>query len=299
MKKLSLLIIGVLSLVVSGCGLSTADTQATIAAQVQSTVAAIPPKQVTVEVPATVVVPVTIEVPATVEVQVPITVVVVATAPASAATEPPASNAPTATPAPVVSTNAQDPLAGTAPTPTIDEKFDFPNKYYWNLFDSSTGEGKIEDEAFTIVVKEPEHVEWTFGGKKFGNFYASADTVVPNTTCKAGDHWGLIFRMKDNANFYMFGVSCDGKYRLMKRVDGAFETIVDFTDSDFITDLGQKNALGARAVGGDISLYANGNFIATVSDGAFAEGVVGMYAASRLTPNLTATFDNIAIYPVQ
>jgi hypothetical protein len=261
-------------------------------------VAAIPPQQVTVEVPATVIVPVTVEVQATVEVQVPVTVLVTATAPA-AATEPPAANAPTATPAPVVSTTAQDPLAGAAPTPTIDEKFDFKDKYYWYLFDSSTGEGKIEDEAFTLVVKEPEHVEWTFGGKKFGNFYVSAEAVVPNTTCKAGDHWGLIFRMKDNANFYMFGVSCDGKYKLLKRVDGAFQTVVDFTDSDFITDLGQKNALGVRAVGNELSLYVNGNFITTVNDGAFAEGVVGMYATSRLTPSLTVTYDNIAVYPVQ
>jgi hypothetical protein len=297
MKKLSLLLIAAVSFLVAGCGLSTADSQATVAAQVESTLAAIPPQQVTVQVPATVIVPVTIEIPATVEVQVPVTVVVPATVPA--ATEPPASNVPTATSAPVVSNNAQDPLAGTAPTPTIDEKFDFPDKYYWYLFDSSTGEGKIEDEAFTLIVKDPEHVEWTFGGKKFSNFYVSTDTVVPNTTCKAGDHWGLIFRMKDNANFYMFGVSCDGKYRLMKRVDGAFEVVVDFTDSDFITDLGQKNALGVRAAGNQFSLYANGNFITTVSEGTFAEGVVGMYAASRLTPNLTVKYDNIAVYPVQ
>jgi hypothetical protein len=219
--------------------------------------------------------------------------VLVEATPAAADTQQPAATNP-----PAVSTNAQDPLAGAGPAPVIDEKFDFPNKYYWYLFDTSTGEGKVENETFVLVAKEPERVEWTFGGKKFGNAYVTAKTLVPNTTCKAGDNWGLIFRMKDNANFYMFGVSCDGKYRLLKRVDGAWETIVDFADADAIADLGQRNVLGVRAVGDQISLYVNDQFLGTVADGTFAEGVIGMYVGSRLTPDLTVTFDDIAVYTI-
>ena len=291
MKKL-LLTLAVLALLASACGVATGDIQATVAAQVAATVAAQPPQQVpvTVEVPVEVLATVEVQVPVTVEV--PVTVLVEAT-PAAADTQQPAATNP-----PAVSTNAQDPLAGANPAPVIDEKFDFANKYYWYLFDSSTGEGKIEDETFILVAKEPERVEWTFGGKKFGNAYVTAKTLVPNTTCKAGDNWGLIFRMKDNANFYMFGVSCDGKYRLLKRLDGAWETILDFADSDAIADLGQRNVLGVRAAGNQISLYTNDQFLVTVADGTFAEGVVGMYVGSRLTPNLTVSFDDIAVYTV-
>ncbi len=290
MKKL-LLTLAVLALLTSACGIATGDTQATVAAQVAATVAAQPPQQVqvTVEVPVEVLATVEVQVPVTVEV--PVTVLVEAT-PAADTPQPGATNPP------AVSTNAQDPLTGANPAPVIDEKFDFPDKYYWYLFDSSTGEGKIEDETFILVAKEPERVEWTFGGKKFGNAYVTAKTLVPDTTCKAGDNWGMIFRMKDNANFYMFGVSCDGKYRLLKRVDGAWETIVDFADSDAIADLGQRNVLGVRAAGNQISLYTNDQFLVTVADGTFAEGVVGMYVGSRLTPNLTVSFDDIAVYTI-
>lgn len=291
MKKL-LLTMAVLALLASACGVATGDTQATVAAQVAATVAAQPPQevQVTVEVPVEVLATVEVQVPVTVEV--PVTVLVEAT-PAAADTQQPAATNP-----PAVSTNAQDPLAGANPAPVIDEKFDFPDKYYWYLFDTSTGEGKIEDETFILVAKEPERVEWTFDGKKFGNAYVTAKTLLPDTRCKAGDNWGLIFRMKDNANFYMFGVSCDGKYRLLKRVDGAWETLIDFTDSDAIADLGQRNVLGVRAVGNQISLYANDQFLITVADGTFAEGVIGMYVGSRLTPDLTVTFDDIAVYTI-
>ncbi|HLB48371.1 MAG TPA: hypothetical protein VJL59_15300, partial [Anaerolineales bacterium] len=177
----------------------------------------------------------------------------------------------------------------------------FPNKYYWWLFGpevSSSGEGKIENETYVMISKQTENYEWTFDGKKLTNFYVTAKTVVPDGQCKKGDHWGLVFRYKDNANFYLFGVSCDGAYSLMKRQDGLLETILPPTDSIAIKKLGQPNVIGVRAVGDQLSFYANDQFLITVSDGTFSAGLIGMYIRSLLTPNLTVTFDDIAAYIV-
>lgn len=305
MKKL-LLSLAILSLLATGCGLAAADTQATVIAQVNATVAAIPPQQI----------PVTVEVPVPQMVEVPVTVVVEVTsaAPPTLVVEPsatPASAQPGQTPTnppaqqptnpPVTSNVGPDPLAGANVTPIIDERFDFPNKYYWWLFGpevSSSGEGKIEDEKYVMISKQTENYEWTFDGKKLTNFYVTAKTIVPDGQCKIGDHWGLVFRYKDNANFYMFGVSCDGKYSLMKRQDGLFETILTPTDSPAIKKLGQTNVIGVRAVGDQLNFYANDQFLITVADGTFNEGLIGMYVRSLLTPNLTVTFDDIAAYIV-
>ena len=71
--KHTLLVFAVLGLMAAGCGLATTDTQATVIAQVNATVAAMPPQQVVVtqEVVVTQVVPqeVTVEVPVTVVVE--------------------------------------------------------------------------------------------------------------------------------------------------------------------------------------------------------------------------------------
>lgn len=300
MKKLLFftLILGVL---LPACGPSASDVRATVAAQVDATVAAQPPQEVQVQVPATVIVEVPVQVPATVIVEV--TSVVVATqaaqsTPETAATAAPLSPAATAAPAQPASGTPQDPLAGANLTPVIAEDFIVPD--YWYEFDTSSGSGEINGTTgnYQMISKSVENMEWSFNGRKSGNFYLTATTIVPDTKCKAGDHWGVMFRHKDNANFYVFGVSCDGKYRLMKRVDGLFENIVDFTDSSAIRKLGQRNVLGVRAVGGQISLYANDQFLTTVNDGSFAEGVTGMYVFSRLTPNLTVIFDDITVYAV-
>ncbi|MEK7276094.1 MAG: hypothetical protein AAB342_00490 [Chloroflexota bacterium] len=296
MKK-SLLILAVFSVLATACGLNSPNVDATVAAQVAATMQAQPPQQVPVEVPVTVQVPV--EVPVTVIVEVTSAVqptqVVVQPAADTPTPQPPSA---AATSAPVVSTNPQDPLAGANPTPVIQE--DFLIADYWYEFDTSSGSGTImtADQNYRLVSKQTENLQWTFNGRKTSNIYLSGTAVVPDTKCKAGDYWGLIFRYKDNANFYVFGVSCDGKYKLLKRLDGLFETIVDFTDSAAIRKLGQKNVLGVRAAGDQISLYANDQFLTTVTDGAFAEGLIGLYVASRLTPNLTVVFDDITVYSI-
>ena len=182
MKRI-FLSLAIFSLLATGCGVTSADTQATVAAQVNATLAAIPPEQV----PVTVQVPVIQEVIVTqpVPVEVPVTVIVEVTAPPSgdqATPAPEATQGPTPTNPPVTSNTGPDPLAGANVTPIIDERFDFPNKYYWWVFDetiSSTGEGKIEDETYVMISKQPENYEWTFNGKKLQNFYATATVVLP------------------------------------------------------------------------------------------------------------------------
>ncbi len=292
------------SLVAAGCGLAAPDTQATVAAQVKATVEAAPVKEVTVEVPVEVPVTQQVEVIITQPVEVPVTVVVTAPPPdgGQATAVPGDTPAPEATTPPEISTTGQDPLAGANVTPIIDERFDFPDKYYWWLFGSeisSSGEGVIEDETYILTSKETENYEWTFGGgRKLQNFYLSASAVIPDQKCKQGDHWGLAFRHVNNDNFYMFGVSCDGKYSLMKRVPDGFETLLPPTDSPAIKKLGQLNVLGVRAVGNQISLYANNQFLVTVADGSLTEGFIGMYVRTLLTPQMSVVYDDIMAYVI-
>jgi hypothetical protein len=288
-------VLAVLSLMAAGCGLAAADTQATVAAQVNATVAAMPPQEIVVTQQVVVTQVVTQEVP----VEVPVTVVVEAT---SSEGQPTTQDTPAPEATTVVTSNTgQDPLAGANVTPIIDERFDFPNKYYWWVFGedvSTTGEGLILDETYVLTSHVTENYEWTFDGRKLQNFYVSTLTEVDGQQCKAGDHWGLVFRYKDNFNFYMYGVSCDGKYSLMKRTPDGFETVLPPTESTAIKRLGQANVLGVRAVADQLSLYANDQFLVTVTDGTFPEGLIGMYIRTLLTPSMSVKFDDIAAYVV-
>ena len=302
--KRNILFLIPIGLLVAACGPS-AEVQATVNAQSNqvatvnaqiATVKAQPPQQVTVQVPVPMTVQVTVQVPVTVQVQA--TPVAQPTTPptqGAAATAAPATAKPTAVPATAVP--AQDPLAGANPNPIYTENFFTPK--FWNEFDTSSGKGKFENATFTMVSKATDNIEWTFNGLKFGNAYITVKTILPDNKCKAFDNYGLVFRYKNNANFYMFGVSCDGAYRLLKRVDGVFDTIIDFTKSASIQPLGQRNVLGVRTVGDQLSFYVNDKFLTTVKDGQFADGLIGFYVKSGLTPNMTVVFDDVDVYEIK
>ncbi|MEK9163600.1 MAG: hypothetical protein AAB261_09850 [Chloroflexota bacterium] len=302
MKRITLLLT-LLGLLVTACGPS-AEVQATVNAQSNqvatvnaqiATVKAQPPQQVTVQVP----VPMTVQVPVTVQVTVQVQATPAAQ-PTTASTQGGAATAAKPTTAPATAApQAQDPLAGANPNPVFRETFLASIAKYWFETETSTGKTKIENEAFTIIAKEVDNITWTFGGQKFGNTYTTVVTRIPDGKCKAFDNYGLIFRYKNNANFYLFGISCDGTYRLLRRVEGVFETLVDFTKSNSINPLGQRNILGVRAAGDNLSLYVNDKFLTTVTDKQFADGAIGLYAASRLTPNMTVTFDDVEVYEIK
>ena len=52
---------------------------------------------------------------------------------------------------------------------------------------------------------------------------------------------GLAFRFKDEGNFLLFGLSCDGRYRLLERVEGADADERD-DDGDEPDDHGRRRA---------------------------------------------------------
>ncbi len=256
---------------------------ATVNAQI-ATVKAQPPQQVTVQIPA----PVTVQIPVTVQVSItaPPTVSVATTVASTAGQT-----------SVIISTSPQDSLANANPNPIYTENFSTPK--FWNEFSTSTGWGRVENASFVITSKDVDNIEWTFGGTKFGNTYTTVVTRIPDGKCKAFDNYGLIFRYKNNANFYLFGISCDGTYRLLRRVDGVFETIIDFTKSNSINPLGQRNILGVRAVSDNLSLYVNDKFLSTVKGAQFADGLIGFYVAPRLTPNMTVVFDDVEVYEIK
>lgn len=286
---LTSLVVGVLS----ACG-GQADNAEAINSSVQETLAALPPEVVTVESPVTVEVPVTVMVPVTVPVQV--TVVTAATE-APAAPDAPADDSSTADDtAPVDSPSGEvDPRAGINTAPMFDEDFLFPD--YWDQFDNEFGTGVIENEVYVLTNHLTERMIWASNGRRGTNFYYQLDTTL-TSGCKERDHYGMVFRMIDDGNFYAWGISCEGRYQFLRRVDGQNQVLVEWTSASAIQKFGAFNRLGLRAEGSQFSLYANDTYLTTVTDETFSAGRFGFYVGSRLTAGMQAVYDNAIAYPI-
>jgi hypothetical protein len=213
-------------------------------------------------------------------------------APAIQANTPAASPA-AATPAPTFAVN-QGALAG-ATTTLFDETFR-PGGY-WDTGDTPYAQREIKDGQLHLLIKNVGDISWSFNGISGDNFYVQAVTTA--TACRAGDYYGLVFRVRDDSNFYMYGISCDGRYRVVRQKDGQFTSLIEFTFSPDIVTYGGYNLLGVRAVNSRFSFFANDQLLASIADDGFAQGRFGVFAKSFETPNLAVQYDDITAWNVK
>ena len=100
------------------------------------------------------------------------------------------------------------------------------------------------------------------------DFYLEA-TIKP-LTCSGSDLYGLIFRASRNTNGYWFGVTCDGKYQFQTGgVNGFTDVIKAKPGAAILSGSNQVNRLGVMAKADQISLYANGKLLETLTSSAY------------------------------
>jgi hypothetical protein len=100
--------------------------------------------------------------------------------------------------------------------------------------------------------------------------------------------------------FYAFDVSPNGQwYRLNKWVTNEFFELVPLTRSTAIHPTWQDNQLRVVAKGSQITIYANGQELASVTDGTWTEGTFAFAAGNYGRPEgMHGTLDNVVAYTV-
>ncbi len=198
----------------------------------------------------------------------------------------------------VVSEIPVDALKGAEDAPMISENF-APGDF-WETYRDAVTSGDIENEAYVIRINDYHRMNWTFNGRAASDFYYQGEAT--HVKCNADDHYGLIFRVQDGFNFYLFGINCEGEYRLLRYNSGTFETIVPWTASTAINADRDNifNVLGVRTVGNSITMYANGEQLSSVEveDNTFTEGRFGLYSGTRFSNAAATIFDNLLVYRI-
>jgi hypothetical protein len=204
---------------------------------------------------------------------------------------------PTSTP-----TITASPTFTPSPTPTIEpppgagellfaESFE-PPAYYWGVGNTNFSRSEILDGQLLV------HVNRAALAYVFGNMPLSADFYYQVTArpgpCAAGEHYGLQVRAPDDTNFYLFGVTCEGRVRIQLLLNNAYTLLVDSPPNPAIkTGEGAVNVLAVRALGDDFEFYANGERVAALSDANHAEGKFGVYAKALNSLIFDVAFDDV------
>ena len=182
------------------------------------------------------------------------------------------------------------------------ESFDpAPNgaRYRWILRQLDPINSQIEDGALTLRVRRP-FVGYSYGlMEPAADFFYQVTATVAN--CTPDDHYGLQVRLKDESNFYLFGVTCDGRARVQVLENGRYRFITSAGVNPAIkTGPNAVNVLAVRAVGNQFDFVANGATLLSITDGTLAgPGRFGVYVRAIVIDSLTVTFDDVAGWSVE
>lgn len=219
-----------------------------------------------------------------------------ATRPAPTAIQPTVTLSPTATLSPTLTA---------VPTPTTTPGVygrlvfsdDFSQPATWDLGNDATSSKSIANGALSVTVNLTDRYVVLFKLQSVPDVYLQTTGQAP--ACHTRDRYGLVFRVRDGQNYYLFDVDCDGRYRLAKMVDGNLTPLVDWTANAAVNvGAGAVNNLTVRADGNEIDVSANGHSLAKVTDATFRVGGFGFYVGSGLTVPYTANFDMLKVWQV-
>ena len=173
---------------------------------------------------------------------------------------------------------------------------DFQQPGNWDLGKEDSLQRKIIANGWlSVTVKLADRFVVAYRPQSVPDAYIQVSATAP--ACHTRDRYGVIFRVVDGENYYLFDVDCDGRFRLAKMEAGTLTPLVDWTANAAIhAGGGSANDLTVRAVGSNLAVSANGISLAKVTDSTFSLGGFGFSVGSGLTVPYTAAFNVLRVW---
>jgi hypothetical protein len=136
---------------------------------------------------------------------------------------------------------------------------------------------------------------WAHPGEDFADVRIEVDAV--KTGGPDNNDFGVICRFVDDDNFYFFLISSDGFQIIGKYVggDAIFLSAEKMQPTDAVNQGSASNHVRADCNGQNLTLYANGTLLSSVTDTSFTHGDVGLMTGTFDEPNVSVTFDNFVV----
>ena len=171
---------------------------------------------------------------------------------------------------------------------------DFSNESSgWSVVTQSDVTKSYRDGKYEIIVTPTNWMAWGRPNKNFSDFRADGEANLAAGPDLA--EYGFLLRYLDSANYYEFSVATDGTYRFGKYVDGQWETLVDWTDSEAILQGQGSNKITAICMGDLIALAVNGQPLREINDSSLSSGDLCLYVGTFTEGEARVLFDNVRV----
>lgn len=166
----------------------------------------------------------------------------------------------------------------------------------WPVFDNGNRRYEYLNNEYRILLRNTDSWSGARPGFEASDYNLTVD--VRNATGNFGDY-GLLFGLSDDwSQFYTLVIYPDGDYGIFQHDDGTWTSLADGPSNSINPGI-TMNRLKVKREGDLIEAYANGELLASVSDGSYTGmRYVGLFVESYDVPNVDVMFDNFVVHPI-
>ncbi len=172
---------------------------------------------------------------------------------------------------------------------------DFSNPGSWTFEQTSSGNVSLGVNELTIAIAEPKAYAFSIRQEPIlGDFYLEL-TASP-MLCQAEDQYGILIRFSSPVDFYRYSLSCDGRVRLDRIVQGTASSPQPWTISGSVPPGAPiTSRLAVWAQGSEMRFFINDQHQFTVTDPLLISGNLGVFARSMGETAVTVNFSDLIV----
>ena len=198
-------------------------------------------------------------------------------------------------------------LPTTIPTPTADMQPGLGEVILEDNFTSPSGWPSTETNRTRVAVENGRLNLFTDvpgalvlaprNAPSVSDFYAQV-SASPNL-CEGEDEYGLMLRINSAGDHYRFALSCDGRARVERVLNGAVSVPVDWQVFPNVPSVAPSNVtLSVWASGSELRFFVDDALLFSTNDTVIYVGRVGAFIRARGEGPLTVSFSDLSIYEV-
>ncbi|KAA3642204.1 MAG: hypothetical protein DWQ07_24520 [Chloroflexi bacterium] len=172
---------------------------------------------------------------------------------------------------------------------------DFEDGGQWSLVESESATSAITNNHLTLTLRQDKSYLLTNRSTPFlGNFYTEV-TASPQL-CRGADEYGMLVRVMAANSYYRFSLSCDGRAKVERLVNGVASSMAPWTFHGIIPQTAPSSVrLGVWASGQELRFFVGEHFLFTVQDTVFFQGGLGLFVRTAESEAITVTFSDLLV----
>jgi len=165
----------------------------------------------------------------------------------------------------------------------------------WEVGDYEGGSVGYEEGMYFVTSVADSSTMWGVANRSFDNLIIEVDATQVSAGPDSNNDYGVVCREQGDGNGYYLLISGDGYYAILKAEGGEYTALVDWTESSTIRQGNATNHIRAICDGSTLTLFVNGQRMATAEDSAYTTGDIALTATTYEAEPTTVHFDNLVV----